>query len=170
MTIRPPFRQVLAAGPHRRAVRGFTLVELMVVVAVIGVLAAIAYPNYQDYLIKSRINEATAGLSDLRVKMEQFFQDNRTYVGANAAGAVTQVPTNTKFFDFSYTTTCGGATSSLSATGYTIRACGKSSMSGFEYTVNETNTRTTTISAGAQSATGWTQNSSCWVTNKGGAC
>lgn len=158
--------------PTRHRVVGFTLIELMVVVAIIGVLAAIALPNYNEYVMRSRVNEAVSNLSDLRVKMEQFFQDNRTYVGACAAGTVTQLPssTTTKFFDFSCTTACGGATTSLSATGYTIRACGKSSMSGFEYTVNETNTRSTTVSAGATAATGWNGNAACWVTNKSGTC
>ena len=93
-------------------------------------------PMYNDYVIKSRVNEAVAGLSDLRVKMEQFFQDNRTYTGACVAGTVTELPANTKFFDF--------ACSNLAATTYTITATGKSSMTGFVYTVNQANTRAST--------------------------
>ena len=152
--------------PLRKPVSGFTLIELMVVVAIIGVLAAIAIPNYNDYIMRSRINEAVAGLADLRVKMEQYFQDNRSYVGACATGTVTQLPTNTKYFDFSCTTACGGATTSLAATTYTVRACGKGPMAGFEYTVDQANTRTTTVTGVAD----WSGNTACWVTNKGGAC
>ncbi|MEF8721243.1 MAG: prepilin-type N-terminal cleavage/methylation domain-containing protein [Candidatus Accumulibacter delftensis] len=60
---------------------GFTLIEIMMVVIIIGILAAIAVPSYSDYLIRSRITQATAGLSERRVRMEQFFQDNHTYFG-----------------------------------------------------------------------------------------
>ena len=58
---------------------GFTLIEIMIVVVIIGIIAAIAIPSYQDYVRRAQITEATNGLSDLRVRMEQFFQDNRTY-------------------------------------------------------------------------------------------
>lgn len=149
---------------------GFTLIEVMIVVAIIGVLMAVAVPAYNDYIMRSRISEAVSTLSDYRVKMEQFYQDNRTYVGASAAGTITALPaaTATKFFDFTYNTNCTGTTSSLAATTYQIRACGKTGtpMAGFEYSVNETNTRATTITG----VSGWTGNAACWVTNKGGAC
>jgi len=70
---------------------GFSLIELMIVVAVIVVIASIAIPSYGDYVRRGRIADATAALSDTRVKLEQFFLDNRTYVGfANC-------PTSTTF-------------------------------------------------------------------------
>lgn len=88
MLFRLPPRQ-LDEPLARKSMRGFTLIEIMIVVAIIGALAAIAIPMYNDYVVKARINEAVGGLSDLRVKMEQFFQDNRTYAGACVAGTVT---------------------------------------------------------------------------------
>ena len=65
---------------------GFTLIELMVVIVVIGILAGIGFPAYQDYVKRGKITEAISSLSDMSVKMEQYFQDNRTYAGACAAG------------------------------------------------------------------------------------
>src|SRR5262245_7477408 len=58
---------------------GFTLIEVMIVVTIIAILAAVAIPNYSDYVTRGRVVEAIAGLGDARTKMEQFFQDNRTY-------------------------------------------------------------------------------------------
>ena len=54
-----------------RCARGFTLIELMITVAVIAVLSAIALPSYTDYVTRSKLAEAYAHLADLRVKMEQ---------------------------------------------------------------------------------------------------
>lgn len=137
---------------------GFTLVELLVVVAVIGILSAIAVPQYSDYVMRSKIAEATATLSEHRVRMEQFFQDNRTYVGACAAGTVAPVPTG-RYFTY--------ACSNLAATTYTVTATGVASqgMNGFVYTINQANARATT-----GVPTGWTTDTNCWVTKKGGVC
>ena len=68
-------------GRRRAALgaRGFTLIELLVVIAIIGVLVAIAAPSYADYVRRGRIVEAVTRLSDQRVRMEQYFLDNRRY-------------------------------------------------------------------------------------------
>lgn len=142
----------------KRMQAGFTLIEVMIVVAIVGVLTAIAVPAYGDYVKRGRITEAVSGLSDMRVKMEQFFQDNRTYVGACVAGTVAPLPANTTQFTFS----C----SSLSASAYTVSATGTSTMAGFTYTVDQSNVRNTTALP-----TGWTgTNTNCWVIKKDGTC
>lgn len=134
---------------------GFTLIELMITVAIVAILAAIALPSYTDYVTRGKIPDATSGLANKRVQMEQYFQDNRTYVNAPACNNDT---TTSQYFDF----TCNPA---ATATTFTLQATGKGTMTGFTYTVNESNTKATTAVP-----TGWTTNASCWVTKKGGAC
>lgn len=152
---------------------GFTLIEVMIVVAIIGVLMAIAVPAYNDYLIRSRITEATSTLSELRLRMEQYYQDNRFYYSsatahACLAGGLVRLPTDsdTKFFNFRCTADCAGTATTFDATQYTLWACGKGPMAGFNYSVDQANTRATTVTG----VSGWAGNNACWVTNKNGAC
>ena len=63
------------------AVRGFTLIELMIVVAVVAILAAIAYPSYQDQVRKSRRGQAKADLAELSQRYERWHTTNNTYIG-----------------------------------------------------------------------------------------
>ena len=148
--------------------RGFTLLEMMVTVATLAIVAAIALPNYIDYTTRSKIVEATTGLSDMRVRLEQYFADNRQYPTgciASAAGPAPAgkiyLPTSTKYFAF----TCA-----LAATTYTVTATGTQSggMVGFVYTVDQTNTRKT-----VSLPPGWAgggASSTCWVMRKSGDC
>lgn len=130
--------------------KGFTLIEIMIVVAIIGILAKIALPAYGDYVKKGKAAEATSNLADMRVKMEQFFQDNRTYVGGPCT------PASQKYFTYG----CGTPT----ATTYTITATGVAAqnMGNFLYTVNESNAKTSTYDGVA--------GGTCWLTGKGAGC
>jgi type IV pilus assembly protein PilE len=135
---------------------GFTLIELMVVVAIIGILVAVAFPAYQDYAIRGKLAEMKAALSDGRVKMEQSFQDSKTYVVNGVANVCPPtIPGSTESFDIACNT---------AANTYTITATGKAgtNVSAFSYTINELNTRT--------SATPWGNSATCWVIKKGGVC
>ena len=144
---------------------GFTLLELLIVVAVVGILAAIALPSYRDYITRGKITEATSNLADTRVKLEQFFQDNRSYANACLPGTVAPLPSGSNARYFTYT--CP----TLTATAFTVQADGvvAEGMGGFRYTIDQANAKVTTVT-GAAAAAGWTGNASCWVTKKGGVC
>lgn len=76
----------------REAARGFTLIELMIVVAVIGILAAIAYPSYVDSVRKSRRADALAALTDARLKQEKYRASNISYGTRVQAGISASSP------------------------------------------------------------------------------
>ncbi|MEX0899459.1 MAG: type IV pilin protein [Gammaproteobacteria bacterium] len=63
----------------RTSQRGFSLIELMVVVAIIGVIAAVAYPSYTGYVTKSKRTVGQSTLTQVANRQEQFFMDNKTY-------------------------------------------------------------------------------------------
>ncbi len=65
----------------QKTVKGFTLIELMIVVAVVAILAAVAYPSYQDYVRKARRGQAKADLVEYVQLAERFHTVNNTYVG-----------------------------------------------------------------------------------------
>lgn len=65
--------------------RGFTLIELMVAVAIVGILVGIAVPSYQDSVRKSRRGQVKADLAEAAQAMERYYTTNNTYVGANLA-------------------------------------------------------------------------------------
>lgn len=142
-----------------RRFQGFTLIEVMVTVAIVAILAAIALPSYSEYIRRARITEAVSVLSDMRVKMEQYFQDNRTYAGACTAGTVAPPPTATANFTFA----CSG----LSGTAYLVTATGIAggTMSDFSYSVDQANVRTT-----VSLPPGWTGSATCWVLKRDGSC
>ncbi len=99
--------------------RGFTLMELMVTVAIVAILAAIALPSFQQYFVRSTRAAAKSFMLDVANKQEQYLLDARTYLGvANHAGFASlglSVPDEVARF---YTVTVTGAT----ATTYTIQA------------------------------------------------
>jgi type IV pilus assembly protein PilE len=139
------------------AQQGMTLIELMVVVAIIAILASIAVPTYRDYVVRGKLVEAHSTLAAQRVKMEQFYQDMRTYTGACAAGTVAPLPTGKHF---TYACDINDQTYTITATGVTAQGTG-----GFRFTVDQNNARAT-----AAAPTGWNTSATCWVRDKSGNC
>ena len=138
----------------------FTLIEMLIVVVLVGILAAIALPSYFQYVQRSKIIEATTGLSNLRTKMEQFFLDNRTYVGGCALYRPA-IAAQVKAFDI------GDCGPSESITGYTLTATGipaDGMDNAFVYTVDQNDAKTSTGPGGTYT------NASCWATRKDGTC
>lgn len=137
---------------------GFTLIEVMITVAIVAILAAIALPSYQDYVRRGNIPEATSELTARRTAMEQWFQDNRDY---SAAGGPCAAAWSGKNFGF--------ACSNLTATTYMITATGNAGlMSGFTYTIDQGVTTANVLTRA--STTPFGNNATCWVTRKGGLC
>lgn len=81
---------------------GFTLMELMIVVAIIGIMSAIAYPSYTSYVRKSARADAKVGLVKLADKQERFYLQNNTYTDSfAAAGLNTSSVSEEGYYDFS---------------------------------------------------------------------
>lgn len=131
---------------------GFTLIEMVIVVAMVGILAAIAYPSYTDYLRRGRAQEAPNALADFRTRMEQFYQDNRNY-GAGGCGVAAPASDS---FTYACALTNGDQ-------GYIANATGTNALvTGLGYTVNQANAQTTTC---AGCAWGFA-NQNAWVTRR----
>jgi type IV pilus assembly protein PilE len=87
--------------------RGFTLIEVMMAVAVIGILAAIAYPSYQAHVVKSRRSAAQASLMEIAQRQQQYLLDARSYAPNLTTLGVT-IPANvSSFYTFTNVATAG---------------------------------------------------------------
>jgi type IV pilus assembly protein PilE len=150
-------RNKLSSQWNLRPHAGFTLIEAMITVAIIGILAGIAVPSYNNYVRRAKVQEATTALADLRVKLEQSFLDKRTYadyVDADCkTGGVSAVAA--KYFTYACAT---------AANTFTITATGAASqgMTDYRYTINQSNAKTSDVPGVSGAA--------CWITKAGETC
>lgn len=151
--------------------KGFTLIELLIVVAIVGILATVALPAYTDYVLRSKLTEAMTQLASMRVQLEQYYQDNRSYGStAIACGVPAPMAPSVKYFTYS----CGWRANLVPAYGtdggnqsFMVIATGIASTptAGFVYNIDQRNNKQTTgVPAG------WTGSTTCWITKKGGIC
>ncbi len=149
----------------RRADRGFTLLEMMVVVGIIGILSAVAIPSYMYYMLRGRLPVATQGLTSMQTQLESWFQDNRTYATApicasNPPSSITSLMQGANVV-FTLSAVCTTSTYTLTATG------NANSVGGITYTLTQAGVQATTAVP-----SGWTlpSPSTCWVMRKDGSC
>jgi type IV pilus assembly protein PilE len=136
----------------RTTVRGFTLIEVLITVAIVAILTSIALPAYTSYVTRSRLPVALDALSSVATRMEQRYQDTGSYAnGANCGVALPAVA--------NFALTCALADAGQS---YTATATGTGNVSGYAYTINQLGVRATTAHPKGTMAT-------CW-TLRGGTC
>ncbi len=131
----------------KNTVAGFTLIELMIVVAIVAVLAAIALPSYSEYVERARRKEAIATAMEAQQFAERFFTEQRTYVGVNAAlpASLTRSPREGSKIWHNISITGEAAATyavSIAPNGWTPLKCGT-------MTISQIGTRTVSYPAGA---------------------
>lgn len=133
--------------------RGFTLIEVMITVAIVAILSAIAFPSYTAYVQRSRVPPALDALSSVATRLEQRYQDTGNYASGAACGVAMPAAEN-------FTLTCVLTDGDQ---GFTVTATGNGPMSGYAYTINHRGVRATTAHPKGTPAT------NCW-SMRGGTC
>ena len=133
---------------------GFSLIELLIAVAIVGILAAIAIPAYGRYVVRSKLPEAFSMLGDYRLRMEQYNQDNRTYANPALNNCAVPPPANGKYFDIQCTIAAAGAQFTYVATAINKAGQGLGNAGAYSYNIDQDGVRNTVNFAGAAGPAG----------------
>ena len=148
---------------EKRLARGFTLIEVMIVVAIVAILAGIALPSYRAYILRGQLVDATTALATFRANMERYYQDNRTY----AAVGTIKPPCDSSVAVAQRTQGSFVISCASDATTFTLTATGSGATNGFVYTFTNQEVRAT---AAVPASSGFTTSTSCWMLKKGQTC
>jgi len=139
-------------NPSPRAIDpGFTLIELMVVLAVVGILAFIAVPAYERSVTSSRLLSAEEALTAAAIQFGQYQEDHMTYLGG--------CPTTAHVPDVTFSCPL------LTATTYQLVATGSGPLVGFSLAMDQSGNKATTATPA-----GWAPNPTCWIRDPQGDC
>ena len=153
-----------AVGGLRRSRRrrwhllGFTLLEVMIVVAIVATLGAIALPSYAAYVTRSRVLDAVTRLADARARMDDYFQDQRTYVDATGQCGIPPPAAPTDYFAVSCEATATAFT-------YTASGLAAKGMAPFIYSIDQAGNKAT-----VSVPSGWSRTADCWTIRQDGFC
>ena len=136
--------------------RGFTLIEIMIVVAVMGILASIALPSYNQYVQRAHRSEGAAALTEYNSKMAHYYLDNNNYVKVVGGAQQCALPLPTPRY---MNLACVAANSQS----YTVTATGTGDIATTTFTINQADVKATTAFPGR------TASAACWLI-AGGEC
>jgi prepilin-type N-terminal cleavage/methylation domain-containing protein len=139
--------------------QGFSLLETMIVVAIVAVLATIALPSYAVYVKRAHILEAVADLSNAHARMEEYFLDQRSYIdGRGLCG----VPAPTAAAADAFVLTCAATADTFT---YTATGNAGKGMDDFVYTIDHLGARVTLALPPR-----WSRTADCWTIRADGSC
>lgn len=140
----------------RARARGLSLLELLAVLAIVGILSAIAIPSYRDHVLRARLTDAFSGLAAVQTAAEEYWNNKHTYEDLDKE-VPRRLPADS--VDFAFTLTAS------SAAAYTVTATGRGAASGFVYTIDQNGVRATVAAPD-----GWGTSAGCWIDRKAGQC